>query len=123
MGIFRRKVPRDYVPIHPDNIGTNNWIILLEAGTIGGAKAEKLRMATATLEKKIKKKYWSVSDEATARLMIGTFRASARDPKLSHAEALRQSMLAMIDGATSDAEADPRLRAPFVAVGEPAKPQ
>ena len=41
--------------------------------------------------------------------MIGTFRASARDPKLSYAEALRQSVLAMIDGAKSDAEADPRL--------------
>jgi hypothetical protein len=37
--------------------------------------------------------HWSVGDEATARLMIGTFRASARDPKLSHAEALRESML------------------------------
>jgi CHAT domain-containing protein/Tfp pilus assembly protein PilF len=66
--------------------------------------------------------HWVVSDEATARLMIGTFRASARDPKLSHAEALRQSMLAMIDGAKSDAEADPRLWAPFVVVGEPSKP-
>src|SRR5207248_10296487 len=40
--------------------------------------------------------HWSVSDEATARLMVGTFQASARDPKLSHAQALRQSMLAMI---------------------------
>jgi CHAT domain-containing protein len=67
--------------------------------------------------------HWAVSDEATARLMIGTFRASARDPKLSHAEALRQSMLAMIDAAKSDAEADPRLWAPFVVVGEPAKAQ
>ena len=67
--------------------------------------------------------HWSVSDEATARLMIGTFRASARDPKLSHAEALRQSILAMIDAAKSDAEADPRLWAPFVVVGEPAKAQ
>jgi tetratricopeptide (TPR) repeat protein len=67
--------------------------------------------------------HWSVSDEATARLMIGTFRASARDPKLSHAETLRQSMLAMIDAAQSDAEADPRLWAPFVVVGEPAKPR
>ena len=57
MGIFRRKVPHDYVPIHPDNIGTNNWIILLEAGTIVWSKAEKLRVAKATLEKKIKKKY------------------------------------------------------------------
>jgi CHAT domain-containing protein len=66
--------------------------------------------------------HWSVSDEATARLMIGTFRASARDPKLSHAEALRQSILAMIDAAKSDDEANPRLWAPFVVVGEPAKP-
>ena len=55
--------------------------------------------------------------------MIGTFRANARDPKLSHAEALRQLMLAMIDGAKSDAGADPRLWAPFFVVGEPAKPQ
>jgi CHAT domain-containing protein len=55
--------------------------------------------------------------------MIGTFQASARDPKLSHAEALRQSILAMIDAAKSDYEADPRLWAPFVVVGEPAKQQ
>jgi CHAT domain-containing protein len=67
--------------------------------------------------------HWSVSDEATARLMIGTFRASARDPKLSHAQAMQEAILAMIDGAKSDAEADPRLWAPFVVVGEPAKPQ
>jgi CHAT domain-containing protein len=67
--------------------------------------------------------HWSVSDEATARLMVGTLRASAHDPKLSHAEALRQSMLAMIDEASGDAQADPRLWAPFVVVGEPAKQQ
>jgi CHAT domain-containing protein len=67
--------------------------------------------------------HWSVSDEATTRLMIGMLRASARDPKLSHAEALRQSMLAMIDEASGDAQADPRLWAPFVVVGEPAKQQ
>jgi CHAT domain-containing protein/tetratricopeptide (TPR) repeat protein len=67
--------------------------------------------------------HWSVSDEAAARLMIGTLRASARDAMLSHAEALRLSMLAMIDSAKSDADADPRLWAPFVVVGEPAKPQ
>jgi CHAT domain-containing protein len=47
----------------------------------------------------------------------------SRDPKLSHAEALRASMLAMVDAAKSDREADPRFWAPFVVVGEPAKPQ
>jgi hypothetical protein len=57
MGIFRRKVPHDYIPIHPDNICTNNWIILLEARTIVGSKAEKLRVAKVALEKRIKKKY------------------------------------------------------------------
>jgi CHAT domain-containing protein len=67
--------------------------------------------------------HWSVDDEAAARLMVGTLRAISRDPKLSHAEALRQSMLAMIDQAQSDGEADPRLWAPFVVVGEPAKPR
>jgi CHAT domain-containing protein len=67
--------------------------------------------------------HWSVDDEAAARLMVGTFRASSRDPNLSHAEALRQSMLAMIEQARSDEEANPRLWAPFVVVGEPAKPQ
>jgi len=57
MGIFRRKVPQHYIPIHPDNIGKNDWLILLEAGTIVGPKGEKLRVAKATLEKKIKRKY------------------------------------------------------------------
>jgi CHAT domain-containing protein len=66
--------------------------------------------------------HWSVDDEATARLMASTLRGSSHDPKLSHAEALRQSMLAMIDGARSDDEANPRLWAPFAVVGEPAKP-
>ena len=67
--------------------------------------------------------HWSVDDEATARLMVGTFRASTRDPKLSHTEALRLAMLAMIEQARSDNDADPRLWAPFMVVGEPAKPR
>ncbi|MDO8400769.1 MAG: CHAT domain-containing protein [Bradyrhizobium sp.] len=67
--------------------------------------------------------HWEVDDEATARLMTGTFQASARDTKLSHGEALRQSMLALLDNAKSDDDAHPRLWAPFVVVGEPAKPQ
>jgi hypothetical protein len=51
MGLFKRKVPRHYIPIHPDNVATRDWIVLLEAGTIVGPSAEKLRVATATLEK------------------------------------------------------------------------
>ena len=57
MGIFRRKVPIHYIPVHQDNIKKKDWIILLEAGTIVGTSAEKLRVALATLEKKIVTKY------------------------------------------------------------------
>jgi CHAT domain-containing protein/Tfp pilus assembly protein PilF len=67
--------------------------------------------------------HWEVNSNATVPLMVGTFLASSRDPTLSHAEALRRSMLALLDGANSDAEAHPRLWAPFVIVGEPAKIQ
>jgi hypothetical protein len=57
MGVFRRKVPSHYIPIHPDNIAKRDWIILLEAGTIVGHGAQKLRVALATVEKKIVRKY------------------------------------------------------------------
>jgi hypothetical protein len=57
MGVFRRKVPTHSVPVHPDNIRKNDWIILLEAGTIVGASAEKPRVARAILERKIVTKY------------------------------------------------------------------
>jgi hypothetical protein len=57
MGIFKRKVPRHYIQVHPDNIATKDWIVLLEAGTIVGRPAAKLRVAAATLERKIVTKY------------------------------------------------------------------
>ena len=57
MGIFRRKVPSNYIPIHPDNIAKKDWIIVLEVGTIVGDTTEKLRVAVATLDKTIVTKY------------------------------------------------------------------
>jgi hypothetical protein len=57
MGILRRKIPSHYVPIHPDNLSKKDWIILLEAGTIVGQSREKLRVALATQERRIVKKY------------------------------------------------------------------
>jgi hypothetical protein len=57
MGIFRRKVPSHYVPIHADNIAKNDWIIILEAGTIVGPSTDRLRVAKATLERRIVRKY------------------------------------------------------------------
>ncbi len=55
--------------------------------------------------------------------MLNTFQASTSNAKLSHAEALRQAMLKMIDDAKTDDDAHPRLWAPFVVVGEPVKPR
>jgi hypothetical protein len=57
MGILRRKVPANYLPIHEDNIASKDWVILLEAGTVIGSPSEKLRVAKATTERKIAKKY------------------------------------------------------------------
>jgi hypothetical protein len=57
MGFLRRKVPTHYIPIHPQNVSNKDWIILLEAGTIVGPSAEKLRVAQATLEKRVVKRY------------------------------------------------------------------
>ena len=42
---------------------------------------------------------WEVDSKSAAQLMVGTFAALAADPKLSHAQALQKSMLAMIDDA------------------------
>jgi hypothetical protein len=57
MSFLRRQVPTHYIPIHPHNVSNKDWIILLEAGTIVGPSAEKLRVAQATLEKKIVKRH------------------------------------------------------------------
>jgi hypothetical protein len=57
MGILHRHVPSHYIPIHPDNIAKKDWIILLEASTIVGSASQKLRVALATTEKRIVRKY------------------------------------------------------------------
>jgi CHAT domain-containing protein len=54
------------------------------------------------------------------RLNARTFAALVADPKLSHAEALCKSMLVMIE--QHPEQADPKYWAPFVVVGQPAKP-
>jgi hypothetical protein len=53
MGIFRRKTRNHLIPIHPHNVGSKDWLILLEAGTIVGPSPEGLRVARATQERKV----------------------------------------------------------------------
>jgi len=63
--------------------------------------------------------HWMVDSESTVKLTTGTFKAMAADPGIGRAQALRQSILAMIDHASGDgADADPSNWAPFVLAGE-----
>lgn len=57
MGLFRRKMPSHFVPIHPDNAASKDWLVVLEAGTIIGPSPTKLRVARATQERTVVKKY------------------------------------------------------------------
>jgi hypothetical protein len=57
MGLFRKKVPSHLIPVNRQNTTSNDWVILLEAGTIIGPSPERLRVARSTLERKIVKKY------------------------------------------------------------------
>lgn len=57
MGLLRRKVPAHFVPISADNAASQDWIVVLEAGTIVGPSPSRLRVAQATQERKIVRKY------------------------------------------------------------------
>jgi CHAT domain-containing protein len=63
--------------------------------------------------------HWSVESLSAVELMTGLFDALKVNPYLSHAEALRASMLRMI--AKGPYWAQPKEWAPFVVVGEPRK--
>jgi hypothetical protein len=57
MRLSRRVGPNHLIPVNRVNATSKDWIILLEAGTIVGPSPVKLRVAQATLEKKIIRKY------------------------------------------------------------------
>jgi CHAT domain-containing protein len=61
--------------------------------------------------------HWEVYSAATVKLITGTVREMARDRMAGRAEALRRSMLALIDKGEPH-EAHPAYWAPFVVVGE-----
>ena len=65
--------------------------------------------------------HWEVYSDATVALMDGLFEALEANPRLSHAEALRISMLRMIGNSSEPELAQPMFWAPFVVVGEPQK--
>jgi hypothetical protein len=68
------------VPIHPSNAVNNHWAILLEASTIVGTRTKKLRVASATQQKKVvqrftlnRRKTFLVIEEYSPRIHILLF--------------------------------------------------
>jgi CHAT domain-containing protein len=100
-----------------------NWVILSACNTAAGdakgaqalsglARAFIYAQARALLVS-----HWSVNSDATVKLITGAMREMASDPKVGRAEALRRSMLALIDKGEAR-EAHPANWAPFIVVGE-----
>jgi CHAT domain-containing protein/tetratricopeptide (TPR) repeat protein len=105
-----------------------DWVVLSACNTASGEKpgAEALSgLARAFFYaggRSLLVSHWSVETNSAVALMTGTFAAIAADPRLSHGDALRKAMLAIIDDTKRPYLADPKFWAPFVVVGEPVKP-
>jgi CHAT domain-containing protein len=104
-----------------------DWVVLSACNTAAsdGVGAEALSgLARAFFyagARSLVVSHWDVADEETAELMSDLFRISSQNNLLSHGEALRQAQLNMLNLAKDDESAHPRIWAPFVVVGEPAK--
>jgi CHAT domain-containing protein/Tfp pilus assembly protein PilF len=105
-----------------------DWVVLSACNTASGDKpgAEALSgLARAFFYaggRSLLVSNWEVETRSAVALMVGTFAALAANPKLSHGEALQKAMLAVIENTQHSEWADPKYWAPFVVVGEPAKP-
>ena len=104
-----------------------DWVVLSACNTASsdGVGAESLSgLARAFIYaggKSLVVSNWDVSDDATAKLMSNLFEISKDKPDLSHGEMMREATLSLLDGANSESTAHPRVWAPFVVVGEPAR--
>jgi hypothetical protein len=56
VGLFQKKTLNHLIPIHPDNVGNKDWVILLETGTIVGPAPRRIRVARCLQEKNIVRK-------------------------------------------------------------------
>jgi len=100
-----------------------DWVILSACNTAaGGAEgAESLSgLARAFFyagARALLVSHWSVDSDATVKLITGAVSRMAADKSVGRAEAMRRSMLALIDNG-EPIEAHPAYWAPFVVVGE-----
>ena len=100
-----------------------NWVILSACNTAaGGAQDEEAfsGLARAFLYAQARAllvSHWEVNSQATVQLVTGAIGRLAASKAIGRAEAMRQSMLALIDYGTQR-EGHPSSWAPFVVVGE-----
>ncbi|MGO9485481.1 MAG: CHAT domain-containing tetratricopeptide repeat protein [Rhodomicrobium sp.] len=100
-----------------------DWVVLSACNTAaGGAQgAEALSgLARAFIYAQARAllvSHWEVNSDATVKLVTGAMSRLAANKSIGRAEALRQSMLALIDKG-EPREAHPAYWAPFVLVGE-----
>ena len=100
-----------------------DWVVLSACNTAAGGatNAEALsglgRAFIYAGARSLLVSHWAVYSDATVKLVTGAVREMSRDAKVGRAEAMRRSMLALIDEGTRE-EAHPAFWAPFVVVGE-----
>ncbi len=99
-----------------------DWVILSACNTAAGAagKTEALSgLANAFFyagTQSLMVTHWAVDSEAAVELTTQTFKRLANEPSMGRAEALRQSMMSVID--RGGAAAHPSYWAPFILVGD-----
>jgi tetratricopeptide (TPR) repeat protein/CHAT domain-containing protein len=100
-----------------------DWVILSACNTAAGGtdNAEALSgLARAFIYAQARAllvSHWAVDSDATVKLITAAVGEMARDASVGRAEAMRRSMLALIDRAEPH-QAHPAYWAPFVVVGE-----
>ena len=100
-----------------------DWVILSACNTAaGGASGAEALSGLARAffyaqARALLVSHWEVASDTTVKLITGAMRRLAADKTMGRAEAMRQSMLALIDTGTPQ-EARPAFWAPFVVVGE-----
>lgn len=100
-----------------------DWVILSACNTAAGGsdKAEALSgLARAFFyagTRALLVSHWAVYSDSTAKLITNVLRTMAADKAIGRSEALRRSMLVLIDAGKPN-EAHPSYWAPFVVVGE-----
>jgi CHAT domain-containing protein/tetratricopeptide (TPR) repeat protein len=100
-----------------------DWVILSACNTAaGGAEGAEALSGLARAffyagARSLLVSHWAVNSDATVKLITSAMRQLAANASMSRAEAMRHSMLDLIDHSTPR-EAHPAYWAPFVVVGE-----